>query len=155
MNPISTQDLYSRLGIERTATSDEVKKAFRRMAMQYHPDRNLQNPEQAHKDFIAVSEAYEVLSDPTKRARYDRSQTVDSYRTRHQPRSDTWTPPTPKHSRDEEEIFNFYNNFYKENFYKENFKNVINKDLEKIIIKENFYKFNKINGYYETLSKNR
>jgi len=143
MNSISTQDLYSRLGIERTATSDEVKKAFRSMAMQYHPDRNLQNPEQAHKDFIAVSEAYEVLSDPTKRARYDRIQTVDSYRTRHQPRSDTWTPPTPKHSRDEEEIFNFYNNLYKENF-----KNVINKDLEKIIIKEKFYNFNKINKKY-------
>lgn len=63
-------DLYSVLGIARDASPDDIKKAFRRLAMEYHPDRN-KAPE-AETKFKQVNAAYEVLSDPDKRSRYDR-----------------------------------------------------------------------------------
>lgn len=63
-------DLYSVLGLERSASPDEVKRAFRRLAMDYHPDRN--KAPDAEAKFKQVNAAYEVLSDPEKRARYDR-----------------------------------------------------------------------------------
>jgi len=65
-----TKDYYSILGLPRGATDEQVKKAFRKMAMDYHPDRN-QSPEATEK-FKEINEAYEVLSDPQKRAYYDR-----------------------------------------------------------------------------------
>lgn len=64
------RDYYEVLGVSRTATEDELKKAYRKMAMQYHPDRN-QNDPKAAEMFKEVSEAYEVLSDATKRRQYD------------------------------------------------------------------------------------
>jgi molecular chaperone DnaJ len=64
------QDYYDVLGVPRSAAADELKKAFRRLAMQFHPDRNQEAGAEAK--FKAVSEAYEVLSDPEKRAMYDR-----------------------------------------------------------------------------------
>jgi len=63
-------DYYEVLGVTRTAAATEIKKAFRRLAMQFHPDRN--NEDGAEARFKQVSEAYEVLSDPEKRAAYDR-----------------------------------------------------------------------------------
>ena len=63
-------DYYEVLGVTRTAAATEIKKAFRRLAMQYHPDRNQEDGAEAQ--FKQVSEAYEVLSDPQKRAAYDR-----------------------------------------------------------------------------------
>jgi molecular chaperone DnaJ len=65
------QDYYETLGVAREASADEIKLAYRRMAMKHHPDRNRDNPE-ADAKFKACSEAYEVLSDPNKRNRYDR-----------------------------------------------------------------------------------
>jgi len=64
-------DFYEVLNVERTATDGEIKSAYRKLAMQYHPDRNPNNPE-AEEQFKACSEAYQVLSDPDKRAAYDR-----------------------------------------------------------------------------------
>ena len=64
------QDYYDVLGVARNASQDEIKKAFRRLAMQYHPDRNKEPGAEAR--FKAASEAYEVLSDPERRAMYDR-----------------------------------------------------------------------------------
>ena len=65
-----SQDLYDLLGVSRDADADEVKKAYRRLARQYHPDVN---PDPAAQEkFKEVSRAYEVLSDPQKRAAYDR-----------------------------------------------------------------------------------
>ncbi len=64
------QDYYDALGIARNASPDEIKKAFRRLAMQYHPDRNAEAGAEAR--FKEVNEAYEVLSDPERRAMYDR-----------------------------------------------------------------------------------
>ncbi|HUF53491.1 MAG TPA: molecular chaperone DnaJ [Dehalococcoidia bacterium] len=63
-------DFYEVLGVSRSASADEIKKAFRRLAMQYHPDRNQDDGAEAR--FKQVSEAYEVLSDANKRAAYDR-----------------------------------------------------------------------------------
>lgn len=64
------RDYYEILGVTRTATDDEVKKAFRRLAKQYHPDANKEQGAEAR--FIEINEAYEVLSDSQKRAAYDR-----------------------------------------------------------------------------------
>lgn len=64
-------DYYEVLGVERNADDGTIKSAYRKMAMQYHPDRNPNNPE-AEEKFKACSEAYSVLSDADKRAAYDR-----------------------------------------------------------------------------------
>jgi DnaJ homolog subfamily A member 5 len=64
-------DYYDLLGVERTATDDELKKAYRRKALELHPDRNYGNVEETTKLFADVQTAYEVLSDPQERAWYD------------------------------------------------------------------------------------
>jgi len=64
------RDYYEVLGVARSASTDEVKKAYRRMAMQYHPDRN-QGDKASEAKFKEVSEAYEILSDAGKRRQYD------------------------------------------------------------------------------------
>ena len=63
-------DLYDVLGVTREASQEEIKRAFRRLAMEYHPDRN--KSEEAEGRFKEIAGAYEVLSDPEKRGRYDR-----------------------------------------------------------------------------------
>lgn len=64
------KDYYKILGVERSATPEDIKKAFRKLALKYHPDRNKGNKE-AEEKFKDINEANEVLSDPQKRARYD------------------------------------------------------------------------------------
>jgi len=66
-------DLYQRLGLKRGATEAEIKKAYRSLAKQLHPDRNKDNPNAA-KRFGEVTQAYDLLSDKDKRARYDRGE---------------------------------------------------------------------------------
>ena len=69
-------DLYQRLGIKRGASEAEVKKAYRSLAKQLHPDRNQDNPKAAER-FNQITQAYDILSDPDKRARYDRGELDD------------------------------------------------------------------------------
>src|SRR5437868_4113034 len=64
------QDLYSTLGVARTATQEEIRKEYRRLARKHHPDVNPGNQEAAEK-FKEISAAYEVLSDENKRKAYD------------------------------------------------------------------------------------
>lgn len=70
-NIMSKQDYYSLLGVQRGVNADELKKAYRKLAMQYHPDRN-PGDAAAEQKFKEVSEAYDVLKDDQKRAAYDR-----------------------------------------------------------------------------------
>ena len=66
-------DLYQRLGIKRGASEPEIKKAYRSLAKQLHPDRNTDNPKAAER-FAQITQAYDLLSDKDKRARYDRGE---------------------------------------------------------------------------------
>ena len=70
------QDYYEILGISPSATSGQIKVAYRRLALKYHPDRN---PDDllAEQKFVQIAEAYEILSNPIKRSKYDNGISVD------------------------------------------------------------------------------
>src|SRR6266545_1393588 len=65
------RDYYEVLGVERSATEEEVKRAYRKLAVKFHPDKNPDDPH-AEEKFKELGEAYDVLIDPDKRAAYDR-----------------------------------------------------------------------------------
>ncbi len=68
---MSKRDYYEVLGVQKNATETDLKKAFKKLAMKYHPDRNQDKKEKAEERFKEAKEAYEILSDPQKRAAYD------------------------------------------------------------------------------------
>ena len=67
---MANKDYYAVLGLEKGASDDEIKRAFRKLAIKYHPDKNQGNKE-AEEKFKDINEAYQILSDPEKKARYD------------------------------------------------------------------------------------
>ncbi|MPM45219.1 Chaperone protein DnaJ [bioreactor metagenome] len=73
---MANKDYYASLGLEKGASDEEIKKAFRKLAIKYHPDKNQGNKE-AEDKFKEINEAYQVLSDPEKKARYDQFGTAD------------------------------------------------------------------------------
>src|SRR5450631_3190311 len=68
--PVQYKDYYESLGVPRTASADEIKKSFRKLARLYHPDVD-KDKKRAEEKFKEINEAYEVLSDPDKRKKYD------------------------------------------------------------------------------------
>src|SRR5215469_16382133 len=81
----SSQSLYDVLGVKRDASAEDIRKAYRNLAKQFHPDLNPGKPE-AEARFKSVSAAYDLLSDPEKRARYDRGE-IDETGAERPPRS--------------------------------------------------------------------
>ena len=73
---MANKDYYAALGLEKGASEADIKKAFRKLAIKYHPDKNQGNKE-AESKFKEINEAYQVLSDPDKKAKYDMYGTVD------------------------------------------------------------------------------
>merc|ERR1712232_241035 len=70
------KNYYKILGIQRNASKKEIKSAYRKLALQWHPDKNPDNLEEAEKKFADIGEAYEVLSDEELKAKYDRGEPV-------------------------------------------------------------------------------
>lgn len=68
----SNSDYYKILGISKDASEADIKKAYRKAALKYHPDKNTNNKEEAEKKFKMVGEAYQILSNPDERAAYDK-----------------------------------------------------------------------------------
>ncbi|MBI4283125.1 MAG: DnaJ domain-containing protein [Chloroflexi bacterium] len=68
----SKRSYYEVLGVDRNTTEGEIRTAFRNLAFKYHPDHNPRKQKWANEKFKEINEAYEVLSDPAKRASYDR-----------------------------------------------------------------------------------
>ncbi len=73
---MANKDFYEVLGVDKSASDDDIKRAFKKLALKYHPDRN-QGDEEAEERFKEINEAYQVLSDPEKRQRYDQFGTAD------------------------------------------------------------------------------
>ena len=68
---IKSDDYYKILGLDKGANDAEIKKAYRKLAMKWHPDKNADNKAQSEENFKKISEAFEVLSDEQKRKTYD------------------------------------------------------------------------------------
>ncbi len=97
-------NFYERLGLERTASATEIARAYRKRAMETHPDSNLDDVENATKQFVAIGRAYEVLKNPEDKRSYDMALRIHSPKADHA--SDNNADPKPDFTRPE-----FYTDF--------------------------------------------
>ena len=86
---------YETLGVAKSASSDDIRKAYRKLAMKYHPDRNKGSEESAAKKFKEITLAFETLNDPVKRSSYDQGYDVNNPRNHNKP-PPNWKPPKPE-----------------------------------------------------------
>lgn len=95
-----SESLYDVLGISSSADQKEIRKAYLKLSLRYHPDKNTDNPEAAKTQFIRIGQAYEILSDPIRRSEYDRSRRNGYRRPTHssQPRPQ---PSAPSYEHDD------------------------------------------------------
>jgi curved DNA-binding protein CbpA len=96
-------DYYSILGVPPTADAKAIRKAYLKLSLQYHPDKNVDDPVSAQAAFVRIGQAYQVLSDPTQRALYDatyRASSRKKYSSTHESNGGTAAPPSaaPHHS---------------------------------------------------------
>ncbi len=82
------KDYYSILGVNAGASTEDIKRAFRRLALQHHPDHNPENVSEAERKFKEINEAYEILSDEEMRWRYDSLTKLSGYSSRTMPVED-------------------------------------------------------------------
>lgn len=87
---MSKRDYYEILGLAKTASEDEIKQAYRKLAIKFHPDRNPENVKESEEKFKEMKEAYEHLSDPEKRKQYDQFGHIDPSQ-QHRAGPQTWT----------------------------------------------------------------
>lgn len=137
------KDYYAVLDVAKTATADEIKKAYRQLAIKYHPDKNPGNPE-AEEKFKEVAEAYEILSDAAKRKSYDvggYTTNVGNYDT-----GGGHAPPPPR----AEDPFNdpMFADFFKD--VEESLGDIFNSDSSEV--DENFDPFSSISDVFDDLS---
>ena len=70
------KNYYNILGVNKSSNKEEIKTAYKKLALKYHPDKNIDNKEEAEKKFKEISEAYEILSDDQKKYNYDNGQNI-------------------------------------------------------------------------------
>ena len=92
------KDYYQILNVSRDASAEDIKRAFRRLALQHHPDHNPENIKEAEAKFKEINEAYEVLSDEGKRWQYDRLLSIASCSRRTTPVEDIFNQDTDSDS---------------------------------------------------------
>ena len=70
------KDFYAILGVDKSDNKEQIKSSYKKLALKYHPDKNMENKDEAEKKFKEISEAYEILSDDEKRRNYDNGQNI-------------------------------------------------------------------------------
>lgn len=107
---------YETLGVPHNATNSDIKKAYKKLALRWHPDKNQNNQEAAQKRFQDISEAYEILSDPQKRFHFDRYDANNYYVTQNEPRGFF---DSPRFFREFElsDPFDTFNSFFESDFH--------------------------------------
>lgn len=122
---MAKRDYYDVLGVPRTASAEDIKAAYRRLARQHHPDMNKDNPKAAEEKFKELSEAYEVLVDAEKRQRYDQLG-FPGVETEFGPQGFTWQHFT--HAQDLEDLLGssgFFQQLFRQGFAEDIFGNTV------------------------------
>lgn len=96
----SKKDFYEILGVKKDATKEEIRKAYKKLALKWHPDKNPENKKEAEEKFKEIAEAYSVLSDPDKRKEYDNRDSIPNFE-------------NFKFTNDDFDPFSMFNDFFK------------------------------------------